>query len=348
MAAKSAICRSISVNGPPLFLNAVDKKIGFVDRATLGAFYTTDFLRMLLGEQDLVKAAYKWNLVGFHGLIYGPRDDYRLSGSYLALKLMNRYFHGNLMDITVSGAPTFSTIGHPLSQVPTFDHLPYITATAGADLDQFLVNLILINRHQDQSFPVNVDLDLDRYGIRPENIIQRRIAGDLLLNNTADFGYPNLGNLLKIETTSLNETNNRFTINLPAHSVTHLEVQVTGTNHLPFGFVDPVVVKPLQPIQIRGWVFDPEEGFEGSDPVDVEIWINDIHLATIPADQLRRAIDSDVREREGAQSRHGFALDLDGLQPGRHRFRAIAIDAPSGNPIRLPGPDEFFIPEINQ
>jgi len=104
-------------------------------------------------------------------------------------------------------------------------------------------------------------------------------------------------------------------------------------NIKPVGYLDTATSQ-----EVTGWAFDEDAGTES---IQVHIYINDKHLATLTANIRRDDLAGKVKELKDPL--HGFRWTPPSLSPGRHTVKVYAINVPPGENILI-GERVIFIP----
>jgi len=104
-------------------------------------------------------------------------------------------------------------------------------------------------------------------------------------------------------------------------------------NIKPVGYLDTATSQ-----EVTGWAFDEDAGTE---PIEVHIYIDDKHLATLTANIRRDDLVGKVKVLKDPL--HGFRWTPPSLSPGRHTVKVYAINVPPGENILI-GERVIFIP----
>ena len=135
----------------------------------------------------------------------------------LALKLFANHFGDILIEDYLTGSPSYRKDAdwRPDSYV---GEVPYVTSYASRSIDGKSVTIVLINKHAEKDFKINISLngaDVDE-------------RGDVWILNGPDLKAQNDGSpeVVDIKKYDLSGLNNKFRYSVPAHSVSLLKIPV--------------------------------------------------------------------------------------------------------------------------
>jgi len=162
-----------------------------------------------------------------HGLIRGWDKQAGWGGSRwdgetirpkaLVFKMFSRYFQDTLVESKVEGSPLYykETDWRPDSYS---GQVPYVTGYASKSSQGDIIAIALINKHAEKDFKVNIAIDGAIVGDQ----------GEVWILNGPDLNAQNDGSpgVVAIKKYDLSDVRNRFSYNVPPHSVNMLRIPI--------------------------------------------------------------------------------------------------------------------------
>lgn len=142
-------------------------------------------------------------------------EDYRPKPAALAISMYTKHFGDKMLETKVKNVPTFYTLEK--INVPAISDVPYMSAYASRSQDNKKLYLMVVNKHAAADMRTNIDIN---------HADINSSAKAYTMNGPSIHSDNKYSDNIKISETVIDNANENFIYNFPAHSVTAIEFDI--------------------------------------------------------------------------------------------------------------------------